>query len=218
MVDKLRNILAPSCNDGLRERVCFFHGLRQINSGSTGFRRAFSTTTRPRLRTKSPDPDSNQPPARRNAGCLPAFFAGILVKQPIVAVFPMSLGDSAPEQIGSAPGQSHSALGQIRSAPGQTHSAPGEISSALGGSHFPLGESRSFPGENCAFWHTRHSPGGFINCHKGTEKGKYGKHYPVPGSCINQPGIAPNVPVYAVGTALQFRDGQTDLTAAKSNS
>jgi hypothetical protein len=109
----------------------------------------------------------------------------------------MSLGDSAPEQIGSAPRQSHSA-------PGQTHSAPREISSALGGSHFPLGESRSFPGENCAFWHTRHSPGGFINCHKDTETKKCGKHYLVPGSCINQPGIAPNAPVYAVGTACNF--------------
>jgi hypothetical protein len=129
MVDKLRNILAPSCNDGLRERVCFFHGLRRINSDSAGFRRAFSTKTRPRLRMKSLNLNYNQPPARWNAGCLPASVAGIPIKQPFVAVFPMSLGDFAPKQIGSALGQSHSALGQIGSAPGQTHSASGEIRS-----------------------------------------------------------------------------------------
>jgi hypothetical protein len=77
----------------------------------------------------------------------------------------MSLSDFPPEMSGFPPEQSHSALGQTGSAPEQTHFATGQ-------SHFPVGQSRSFPEENHAFWHTQYSPGGFMNCHKGTEAGR----------------------------------------------
>jgi hypothetical protein len=96
-----------------------------------------------------------------NAGCLPAFASANPVKQPFVAVFPMSLSDFAPEMSGFPLEQSHSALEQTGSATGQTGSAPWQ-------SHFPPGESRSFPGENRAFWHTRYSPGGFMKRHRDT--------------------------------------------------
>jgi hypothetical protein len=84
----------------------------------------------------------------------------------------MSLSDFPPEMSSFPPEQSHSALGQTGSAPEQTHIDPGEIGSAPGQSHFPVGQSRSFLEESRAFWHTQYSPGGFLNCHKGTEAGR----------------------------------------------